>query len=97
MLARLFAHWQRRRLVGVDPALRSAVEEAFVRTLQPVELLLPYSEGGRLAELHDVAGDLQRDDTPDGVHVTARLPAAIAARYARFAVNGAGVAPDARA
>ncbi|MDX6726863.1 MAG: GTPase [Baekduia sp.] len=77
--------------------LGRAVEEAFVRTLQSVELLLPYSEGGRLAELHDVAGDLQRHDTPDGVHVTARLPAPIAERYARFAVNGAGVAPDARA
>jgi GTP-binding protein HflX len=66
--------------------LGRAVEEAFVRTLQSVELLLPYSEGGRLAELHDVAGDLHRDDTPEGVHVVARLPAAIAERYQRFAV-----------
>jgi GTP-binding protein HflX len=77
--------------------LGRAVEEAFVRTLQPVELLLPYSEGGRLAELHDVAGDLQREDTPEGVHVTARLPAAIAERYERFSVNGAGAASDADA
>ena len=51
-----------------------------------VELLLPYSEGGRLAELHDVAGDLHREDTAEGVHVVARLPTAIAERYARFAV-----------
>jgi GTP-binding protein HflX len=67
--------------------LSRAIEEAFVRTLQPVELLLPYSEGGRLAELHDVAGDLQREDTADGVHVFARLPAATAERFSRFAVR----------
>jgi GTP-binding protein HflX len=63
-----------------------AIEQAFARTLQSVELLLPYSEGGRLAELHDVAGDLHREDTAEGVHVVARLPAAVAERYARFSV-----------
>ena len=70
---------------GLDD-LRVAIEQAFARTLQSVELLLPYSEGGRLAELHDVAGDLHREDTAEGVHVVARLPAAIAERYQRFAV-----------
>src|SRR4051794_26743164 len=66
--------------------LSVAIEQAFARTLQSVELLLPYSEGGRLAELHDVAGDLHREDTADGVRVVARLPAAVAERYQRFAV-----------
>jgi GTPase len=66
--------------------LRDAIEQAFARTLQSVELMLPYSEGGRLAELHDVAGDLHREDTAEGVHVVARLPAAVAERYARFSV-----------
>jgi GTP-binding protein HflX len=66
--------------------LREAIEQAFARTLQSVELLLPYSEGGRLAELHEVAGDLHREDTAEGVHVVARLPAAVAERYARFSV-----------
>jgi GTP-binding protein HflX len=70
---------------GVED-LHIAIEQAFARTLQSVELLLPYSEGGRLAELHDVAGDLHREDTAEGVHVVARLPSAIAERYARFAV-----------
>jgi GTP-binding protein HflX len=67
--------------------LRDAIEQAFARTLQSVELLVPYSEGGRLAELHDVAGDLHREDTAEGVHVVARLPAAVAERYQRFAVS----------
>jgi GTP-binding protein HflX len=70
------------------PELLQAVEQAFARTLESVELLLPYSEGGTLAELHDVAGDLHREDTAEGVHVVARLPAAIAERYSRFALNG---------
>jgi GTP-binding protein HflX len=70
---------------GIDD-LSVAIEQAFARTLQSVELLLPYSEGGRLAELHDVAGDLHREDTAEGVHVVARLPAAVAERYQRFSV-----------
>jgi GTP-binding protein HflX len=69
--------------------LTAAIEQAFARTLQSIELLLPYAEGGRLAELHDMAGDLHREDTPEGVHVVARVPAAVAERYQRFAVNGA--------
>jgi len=72
---------------GLD-ALREAIEQAFARTLTSVELLLPYDEGGRLAELHDAAGDLHREDTPEGVRVVARLPAAVAERFARYAVNG---------
>jgi GTPase len=37
-----------------------------------------------------VAGDLERTDTPDGVRVLARLPAVIAERFDRYAVNGRG-------
>jgi len=70
---------------GLDP-LRDAIEEAFRRTLQPVELLVPYAEGGRLAELHDAAGELEREETADGVKVRARVPATVAERFARYAV-----------
>jgi GTPase len=68
--------------------LREAVEARFLATLRPMELLLPYEEGGRLSELHDVAGDVEREDTADGVLVRARVPAAAAARFERFALNG---------
>ncbi len=71
---------------GLD-ALGDRVEEAFRSTLRPIDLLLPFEEGGRLAELHEVAGDLQRTDTTEGVRVRARVPATIAERYARFAVG----------
>jgi GTP-binding protein HflX len=74
---------------GLD-ALRERIGAEFERTLRDVELLVPFSEGGTLSELHDVAGDLDRTDTPEGVHIAARVPAVIAERYDRYAVDGAG-------
>ncbi len=80
---------------GLDE-LQDRVERAFRATLRPVDLLVPFAEGGRLAELHDVAGDLERTDTADGVRVRARVPAPVAERYARFAVDdGAADGPAA--
>ena len=58
---------------GVD-ALIERIEDEFARSLREVELLIPYDEGGRLAELHQLAGDLEREETPDGVRVLAKLP-----------------------
>jgi GTP-binding protein HflX len=72
------------------PGLIERIETEFSRRLQDVELLVPYDEGGRLAELHELAGDLEREDTPDGVRVSARLPPSIAARYASFALTPTG-------
>jgi GTP-binding protein HflX len=68
-------------------ALEQRIEEEFARTLQDVELLFPYDAGARLAELHALAGDLEREDMPEGVRVIARLPAAVAARYQEFALS----------
>jgi GTPase len=74
---------------GLDQ-LSDAIEDAFERTLRPIELLLPYAEGGRLAELHELAGDLEREDTPGGVVVRARVSATVAERFARFDVANGG-------
>ena len=71
-------------------ALGHAVEAKFLSSLRRMDLLVPYDEGGRLSELHDVAGDMQREDTPAGVRVKARVPAGAAARFERFSVNGHG-------
>jgi GTPase len=80
---------------GVDE-LRARIATEFERTLEPMELLVPYSEGSRLAELHELAGDLERSDRAEGVLVRARVPAALAHRFTEFAVNGSpnGSAPD---
>jgi GTPase len=71
---------------GVE-TLEQRIEVEFARTLEDVELLIPYNAGARLAELHVLAGDLEREDTPDGVRVLARLPAPVAARYQGFALS----------
>ena len=77
---------------GLD-GLRDRIGDVFEESLREVELLLPYSEGGMLAELHELAGDLEREDGAEGVVVRARIPAAVAHRFADFALNGAGPGP----
>ena len=67
--------------------LGDRIEREFSRTLRPIELLLPFSEGGRLAELHEVAGDLEREDTEAGVRIKANVPSTVAERYARYVVS----------
>jgi len=62
------------------------IEGELLHTLRPVELLVPYADGGSLAELHEVAGEVSRTDTPEGVRVSALVPARLAERFARFAV-----------
>jgi GTPase len=70
---------------GLD-GLRSGVEKAFEDTLAEIELLVPYAEGGRLHELHEVAGDLERSDRDDGVLVRAKVPVAELHRFDDLAV-----------
>jgi GTP-binding protein HflX len=74
--------------------LQQRVADEFERQMRDVELLVPFSEGGTLSELHDVAGDLEREDTPEGVRVRVRLPAELAARYSRYSLNGAAGPAD---
>jgi GTPase len=68
--------------------LRDRIQAAFEERLEPVELLVPYGAGGRLSELHRIAGDLEREDRAEGVMVKARIPAALSHRFTEFAVNG---------
>src|SRR4051812_15133590 len=69
-------------------SLAEAIEGRFLASLRPMELLVPYDEGGRLSELHDLAGEMEREDTPEGAHIRARVPVGVAARFERFSVNG---------
>jgi GTP-binding protein HflX len=66
--------------------LGERVESALMHHLRHVDLLVPFADGGSLAELHELAGEVSRQDTPDGVRVHALLPAQLVARFARFAV-----------
>jgi GTP-binding protein HflX len=74
---------------GLD-RLRSRIAEEIGQGLAEVELLVPFGAGDRLSELHEIAGDLERQDREDGVLVRARLPAALADRFADLSVNGRG-------
>ncbi len=71
--------------IGLDQ-LREGVETAFEDTLAEVELLIPYTEGGRLHELHEIAGDLERTEREDGVLVRAKVPVAELHRFDDLAV-----------
>ena len=72
---------------GLDD-LCEAIEARFLATLESMDLLVPFAEGGTLSELHDLAGELERTDTAEGVRVKARVPAAAAPRFERFSLNG---------
>jgi GTP-binding protein HflX len=66
--------------------LRERVEAAFEDTLAEVELLIPYAQGGRLHELHEIAGDLERTEREDGVLVRAKVPVTELHRFDDLAV-----------
>jgi GTP-binding protein HflX len=66
--------------------LRARIEAAFEETLAEIELLVPYSQGGRLHELHEVAGDLERSEREDGVLVLAKVPVSELHRFDDLAV-----------
>ncbi len=67
--------------------LRDRLERELAHSLRPLDLLVPYTDGGSLAELHELAGEVSREDTADGVRVHALVPARLAERFARFALD----------
>jgi GTP-binding protein HflX len=66
--------------------LGERIEQELAHTLRRLELLVPYADGGSLAELHELAGEVSREDTPEGVRVKALVPARLAQRFERFAI-----------
>ena len=80
---------------GHRRASRRGSRRAFEETLREVELLVPYEQGGRLSELYELAGTSNARERADGVRVSARIPAALAHRFAEFAVRPDGASADA--
>ena len=85
-----FRHPEAVLVSGVDGEgltdLQARLELELAHTLRPLDLLVPYADGGSLAELHELAGEVSREDTAEGVRVHALVPARLAQRFARFAV-----------
>ncbi len=71
---------------GLD-ALGARIAERFADRFEPVRLLLPYEEGGKLNELYALGAPIvEREDTTDGVLVLARLPRREIRRFAPYLV-----------
>src|SRR5712691_4282612 len=71
---------------GLDD-LRARIADRFAERFEPVRLLLPYEEGGKLNELYALGAPIEeREDTDEGVLVVARLPRREIARFARYLV-----------
>jgi GTP-binding protein HflX len=67
--------------------LRARIAERFGERFERVRLLLPYEEGGRLNELYALGAPIdEREDTPEGVLVVARLPRRELRRFASYLV-----------
>ncbi len=71
---------------GLDE-LKAEVDRTFEKTMSPVELFVPYSQGARLHDLHEVAGRIDREDEAEGVRVRTRLPSGQLHRFSDLAVG----------
>jgi GTP-binding protein HflX len=70
--------------------LRARIAARFADRYEPADLLIPYDEGARLAEIYALGAPIvERVDRPEGVLVRARLPRAELRRFARFLVADA--------
>src|SRR3954467_4047445 len=78
---------------GLDD-LRSELAHRFDDRWERVRMLLPYGEGGKLSELYALGTPIEeRDDTPEGVALIARLPRRALPRFAPFLVADSSEAP----
>jgi len=72
---------------GLD-GLRARIADLFAERFEPVRLLLPYKDGGKLNELYALGAPIEeREDTSEGVLVVARLPQREIRRFARYLVS----------
>src|SRR5262249_62305821 len=70
--------------------LRARIAEHFGSRWESVRLLVPYDEGARLSELYGLGAPIvEREDTPEGVLVVARLPRRELQRFAPYLIAAA--------
>jgi GTPase len=68
-------------------ALRERIAARFGERFEPVRLLIPYDEGGRLAELYALGMPVdERADREEGVFIRAHLPMREVRRFAQYLV-----------
>jgi GTP-binding protein HflX len=75
---------------GLDE-LKADLAHHFEGRFERVRMLVPYEEGARLSELYALGTPIEeREDTPDGVLIVARLPRRDLPRYAPFLIADSG-------
>ncbi|MDR1701229.1 MAG: GTPase HflX, partial [Sporomusaceae bacterium] len=70
--------------------LLAMIDNALAGKNIDTSLLIPYSESALLAKLHAAAAVTSSDYRPDGVYLTASLPAELWAVYQKYALNDGG-------
>jgi GTP-binding protein HflX len=79
---------------GLDD-LRAELARRFEDRWERVRLLVPYEKGKELAELYALGTPIEeREDTPDGVLVIARLPRRELSRFAAFLIAESSTARE---
>ena len=79
---------------GIDE-LKAQIADQFAERFELVRLLLPYEDGGKLAELYELGAPIdEREDGPDGVLVRARLPRRALLRFAPYLVADSEHTPN---
>ena len=73
--------------------LRERIEAAFEETLPEVELLIPYTEGARLHELHEVAGSSSAPTARTASWCAPRCPSAELHRFEDLTLSSGDQAP----
>ncbi len=71
---------------GLDE-LRAEIAHSFDARWERVRMLVPYEDGGKLSELYALGTPIEeREDTPDGVLLIARLPRRELPRFAPYLI-----------
>jgi GTP-binding protein HflX len=69
------------------PELRARIADRFSERFELVRLLVPYADGGKLAELYELGTPIdERSDTEEGVFIRARLPRRELPRFAPYLI-----------
>jgi GTPase len=69
------------------PELRARIADRFSERFELVRLLVPYQDGGKLAELYELGTPIdERSDTEEGVLIRARLPRRELPRFAPYLI-----------
>ncbi len=72
---------------GINDLLE-AIEQALVKNMRPIRLLIPYERGELISQLFNIANVENQEHTNDGVIITVQMPVAIQHQYEQFQLKG---------